>query len=134
ALPQFGVLARSEVGFLLWEDTNDGKVDETHQPGSRLKTPSLPVWVCCCSGHYGVLFNTNRELLRNYHAERRFDLYYYTCGGTLNLLSVDTRYEQEEGAETSSRTRDELGTPPLEKLIHTKWQGAHIHWNTPPLV
>lgn len=27
--------------------------------------------VTSCSGHYGVLFNTNRELLRNYHAERR---------------------------------------------------------------
>lgn len=68
-MPQWGVLMRSEVGFLVHEgDSNMSK-----QPGSRLKTPSLPIWVTLCLGHYGVLFNTNRELLRNYHAERRYE-------------------------------------------------------------
>ncbi|EGI68163.1 UPF0526 protein C7orf67-like protein [Acromyrmex echinatior] len=71
AVPQWGVLMRSEVGFLVHEsDSNIGK-----QPGSRLKTPSLPIWVTLCLGHHGVLFNANRELLRNYHAERRYILY-----------------------------------------------------------
>ncbi|KAE8742826.1 hypothetical protein FOCC_FOCC011564, partial [Frankliniella occidentalis] len=71
AMPQYGVLNRSDVGFLVWDDTNDSELQESsRQPGSRLKTPSLPVWVVGCSGHYGVIFNTNRELLRNYHAER----------------------------------------------------------------
>lgn len=32
-------------------------------------------------GHYGVVFNSNRELLRNYHAEKRFELHHYTCAG-----------------------------------------------------
>lgn len=59
---------RSEVGFLVHED--DGQLNK--QPGSRLKTPNLPIWVTLCHGHHGVLFNTNRELLRNYHAERRY--------------------------------------------------------------
>jgi hypothetical protein len=45
--------------------------DESNRPGSRLKTPSLPVWVVSGCGHFGVLYNTNRELLHNYHAERR---------------------------------------------------------------
>lgn len=72
AMPQFGILNRSEVGFLVWDECADGKVAESRQPGSRLRTPSLPVWVSSCAGNYGVLFNTNRELLRNYHAERRY--------------------------------------------------------------
>ena len=68
AIPHWGVLVRSEIGFLVHEgDTSSA----TRQPGSRLKTPSLPIWVSLCLGHHGVLFNTNRELLRNYHAERR---------------------------------------------------------------
>lgn len=65
AIPQWGVLVRSEVGFLVFEGDGQVKV-----PGSRLKTPSLPIWVTLCLGHHGVLFNTNRDLLRNYHAER----------------------------------------------------------------
>ncbi|XP_068976530.1 inactive ubiquitin carboxyl-terminal hydrolase MINDY-4B isoform X3 [Bombus flavifrons] len=68
AIPQWGVLVRSEVGFLVHE--GDGQLNK--QPGSRLKTPNLPIWVTLCHGHHGVLFNTNRELLRNYHAERRW--------------------------------------------------------------
>lgn len=68
AVPRWGVLSRSEVGILVYE--GDG-TEADKQPGSRLKTPSLPIWLTLCQGHFGVLFNTNRELLRNYHAERR---------------------------------------------------------------
>lgn len=59
---------RSEVGFLVHESDNQA----SKQVGSRLKTPSLPIWVTLCLSHHGVLFNMNRELLRNYHAERRY--------------------------------------------------------------
>ncbi|KAJ9583709.1 hypothetical protein L9F63_021945 [Diploptera punctata] len=146
AMPQFGILTRSEVGFLVWDEGAEAKVEESRQPGSRLKTPSLPVWVTSCAGHYGVLFNTNRELLRNYHAERRlsennfnlilrnnfyfrFDLHYYSCGGSHNLLSIDTRYEESlAGGNESSGREDHTSATPLEKLIHTKWQDAHVHW------
>ena len=62
------------MGFLVWDESAEAKVEESRQPGSRLKTPSLPVWVSSCAGHYGVMFNTNRELLRNYHAERRYTI------------------------------------------------------------
>jgi ubiquitin carboxyl-terminal hydrolase MINDY-3/4 len=32
-------------------------------------------------GHFGIIFNSNRELLRNYHAEKRFELHHYTAAG-----------------------------------------------------
>ncbi|XP_038208490.1 inactive ubiquitin carboxyl-terminal hydrolase MINDY-4B [Zerene cesonia] len=126
AMPQFGVLSRSPVGLLVWyngDDTVSNHVSNQY-PGSRLKTPALPIWVTSCSGHFGVLFNTNRELLRNYHAERRFDIHYYTCGGCHVLLNVDTRAHEDVGP---LRT-DDISATPLEKLIHTKWQDAKITW------
>ncbi|KAL0849717.1 hypothetical protein ABMA28_011679 [Loxostege sticticalis] len=134
ALPQFGVLSRSPVGLLVWYGGDEsGKVNLNKQyPGSRLKTPALPIWVTSCSGHFGVLFNTNRELLRNYHAERRFDIHYYTCGGCNVLLNVDTRAHDETAG--TLRT-DDISATPLEKLIHTKWQDAKITWTgTAPYV
>lgn len=73
-MPQFGVLSRSAVGLLVYDgDAALGPGEESRRPGSRLKTPGLPVWVTSCQGHYGVMFNTNMELLRNYHAEKRLD-------------------------------------------------------------
>uniref|UniRef100_A0A1B6CE23 Ubiquitin carboxyl-terminal hydrolase MINDY n=1 Tax=Clastoptera arizonana TaxID=38151 RepID=A0A1B6CE23_9HEMI len=122
AVPQFGILGRGEIGFLLYEEGAEERV-----PGSRLKTPSLPIWVVCCLGHYGILFNTNRELLRNYHAERRFDLMYYTCGGNQCQLTVDTRQDQADSSVNSEESATS-SLANLEKLIHTKWQDAHIHW------
>ncbi|CAH0723010.1 unnamed protein product, partial [Brenthis ino] len=127
AMPQFGVLSRSSVGLLVWygNEENATKNISKQYPGSRLKTPALPIWVTSCSGHYGVLFNTNRELLRNYHAERRFDIHYYTCGGCHVLLNVDTRAQEE----TAVMRNDDISATPLEKLIHTKWQDAKITWS-----
>ncbi|XP_046974376.1 inactive ubiquitin carboxyl-terminal hydrolase MINDY-4B isoform X2 [Vanessa cardui] len=129
AMPQFGVLSRSPVGLLVWygNDDNITKNISRQYPGSRLKTPALPIWVTSCSGHYGVLFNTNRELLRNYHAERRFDIHYYTCGGCHVLLNVDTRAHED----SVTLRNDDISATPLEKLIHTKWQDAKITWSGP---
>ena len=39
--------------------------------GSRLKTPFYPVWVTLCKETFGLLFNPNKELTRDYHAENR---------------------------------------------------------------
>lgn len=79
AVPQWGILVRSEVGLLVHE--GDGQTSKV--PGSRLKTPSLPIWVTLCHGHHGVLFNTNKELLRNYHAERR---YFYIYNSSKHIV------------------------------------------------
>ncbi|KAG8311339.1 DUF4205 [Homalodisca vitripennis] len=116
AVPQYGILARSEVGFLLYEEGV-----EERMPGSRLKTPSLPIWVVCSQGHFGVMFNTNRELLRNYHAERRFELHYYTCGGSQCQLIVDTRQEEPQSNNHSEQDQAAISAfSNIEKLVHTK--------------
>ncbi|XP_043284710.1 inactive ubiquitin carboxyl-terminal hydrolase MINDY-4B isoform X2 [Venturia canescens] len=131
AIPQWGVLVRSEIGFLI----QDGEGQANKIPGSRLKTPSLPIWVTLCLGHYGVLFNTNRELLRNYHAERRFEVQYYTCGGSHAALTIDTRSKDSiVGLDTTSRDPVDIAVTPLEKLIHSKWQDAQIQWNGAPVL
>ncbi|XP_025991754.1 inactive ubiquitin carboxyl-terminal hydrolase MINDY-4B isoform X2 [Solenopsis invicta] len=132
AVPQWGVLMRSEVGFLVHEGDNN----ISKQPGSRLKTPSLPIWVSLCLGHYGVLFNTNRELLRNYHAERRFEIQYFTCGGSHATLTVDTRANEASGGSDAAATKEtaDIAATPLEKLIRSKWQDAVIQWNGTPVM
>ena len=65
-----GCVNRNDIGFLLWE--KDESRTMRWQLGSRLKTPTLPMWVTKVNGSYGVLFNPNRELMRSYHAENRF--------------------------------------------------------------
>lgn len=122
ANPHFGILSRSEIGFLMYEEN----INDSSPPGSRLKTPTLPIWVVFCQGHFGIVFNTNKELLRNYHAERRFDLIYYTCGGNQCQLSVDSRnsFSTKQNTDESTSTL----TANLEKLIHTKWPDAQIQW------
>ncbi|XP_066597053.1 inactive ubiquitin carboxyl-terminal hydrolase MINDY-4B isoform X2 [Prorops nasuta] len=132
AVAQWGILIRSEIGFLVYEGDNR----DNRQPGSRLKTPSLPIWVTLCVGHHGVLFNTNRELLRNYHAERRFEVQYYTCGGSHATLIVDTR-ANENGSRTDISGNKEcvdMAATPLEKLIRSKWQDAKIQWSGAPVL
>lgn len=74
AIPHYGILARSEVGLLVHYEETSTPVSVTQIPGSRLKTPSYPIWITCAKGHYGILFNTNRELLRNHLAERRYSV------------------------------------------------------------
>ncbi|XP_046820221.1 probable ubiquitin carboxyl-terminal hydrolase MINDY-4 isoform X2 [Vespa crabro] len=131
AVPQWGILVRSEVGLLVHE--GDGQTSKV--PGSRLKTPSLPIWVTLCHGHHGVLFNTNKELLRNYHAERRFEVQYFACGGSHATLTVDTRAnESASGVESTSKESVDIAATPLEKLIRSKWQDAQIQWNGAPLM
>lgn len=146
-------------------------------PGSRLKTPNFPIWITSCAGHYGVMFNFNPELLRNYHAESRFDLDYYCNSGNSVTLTVDNRSYNEQAIGTltanllnrddsrdhnpqigssltrqsslaehrsassssasnrSSTTHDtttEILNTPLLKLIHTKWEEAHVLVHSQP--
>lgn len=66
-------------------------MNQSRQPGSRLKTPNYPIWITSCTGHFGVIFNRNPDLLRNYHAESRFDVNYYSCSGHQILMTIDNR-------------------------------------------
>ena len=47
------------------------------QVGTYMKTPKYPIWVICSESHFSVLFCLRRELLNDWKAERRFELYYY---------------------------------------------------------
>lgn len=42
-----------------------------------LKTPCVPVWVCCINSSHSVLFSLNRSLLSDWRTEHHFQLYYY---------------------------------------------------------
>lgn len=140
-MPQFGILARSPIGLLVLENECQAATMLSHQPGSRLKTPALPVWVTNCCGHYGVMYNSNRELLRNYHAEKRFQLHYYTCAGNYVLMTIDNRAQEDEAAygggatssgnSSSTSAKDEVVASPITRLIHTKWADAKIAFKGP---
>lgn len=104
------------------------------------------------------MFNKNPELLRNYHAESRFDLYYYSCSGREIAMTIDNRTyndqaagmleNQQNSSESTSlsgrpnkdENKDESGgakdeqtvNTPLQKLVHTKWEEAHIKFHVQP--
>lgn len=136
-MPQFGILARSPIGLLVLENESQAATMLSRQPGSRLKTPAFPIWVTNCCGHYGVMYNSNRELLRNYHAEKRFELHYYTCAGNYLLMNIDNRAQEDEaaygGCATTSGTsaKDEEFASPITRLIHTKWADSKITFKGP---
>ncbi|XP_055904614.1 inactive ubiquitin carboxyl-terminal hydrolase MINDY-4B [Eupeodes corollae] len=148
AAPQYGTLNRCSIGLLLWE--NEKKQTTILQPGSRLKTPHLPIWITSCIGYFGVVFNNNQDLLRNYHAESRFDLVYYSCSGNEVSMTIDNRGLKEfnaamdnQKAESTSSSlsgpaptegKEELMNTPLIHLIHTKWGDAYITFHCPTSV
>ncbi|XP_068091220.1 probable ubiquitin carboxyl-terminal hydrolase MINDY-4 [Hyperolius riggenbachi] len=121
-----GISKRSDIGFLsLFEHYG------VCQVGSYLKTPKYPIWVVCSESHFSVLFCPKRDLVSDWKAERRFDLYYYD--GLANQqeeirLTVDT-------SGNCAEDRDDELIPPLEFCIKTKWKGAAIDWNgTDPIL
>uniref|UniRef100_A0ABM5GMP4 Ubiquitin carboxyl-terminal hydrolase MINDY n=1 Tax=Pogona vitticeps TaxID=103695 RepID=A0ABM5GMP4_9SAUR len=121
-----GIAGRSNIGLLsLFEQYNVCKV------GCYLKTPKLPIWLVCSESHFSVLFCLTKDLLGDWRAERRFDLFYYD--GLANQqeeirLTVDTSRPYVEDKD------DDL-TPPLEHCIRTKWKGAVVSWNgTEPIL
>ena len=67
---RWGMIGRNDIGFLIFEHTD--LRTQALNIGSRLKTPSLPIWVTKCNDQVGVLFNPNRELMRSHHAENRY--------------------------------------------------------------
>ena len=66
---KFGISDRNDIGFLAWYE--NGNVNKNLKVGSRLKTPSLPIWVTCINDQWGVLFNPNLDLLKSHSAENR---------------------------------------------------------------
>lgn len=86
--------------------------------------------------------------MRNYHAEKRFELHYYTCAGCYLAMTVDNRSQDDPNAGGSGvgvgggsnlvasgdglMGRDDIVASPLERLIHTKWAEAKVTFKGPP--
>lgn len=70
-MEETGVLIRSPIGLLIWMG-NEEKTS-AYNVGSRLKTPTVPIWLAIASEQSGVLFSDDKGLLRDYQAENRFD-------------------------------------------------------------
>ncbi|XP_072028596.1 probable ubiquitin carboxyl-terminal hydrolase MINDY-4 [Amphiura filiformis] len=115
-----GITGRSEIGLLsLFEHYGSCQV------GINYKTPKWPIWVVCSESHFSVLFSLKKELLSDWRAERRFDLYYYDGLARQQeeiKLSIDTTQS------CPSHDEDDL-VPPLEHCIRTKWNDAVVDWN-----
>lgn len=63
---------RNDIGLLsLFEHYKSCEV------GSNLKTPKYPIWIVCSESHFSTIFSLKKEILNDWKAENRFDLYYY---------------------------------------------------------
>ena len=121
-----GIPSVSEIGLLsLFEHYGSCTV------GSHLKEPEFPIWVVCSESHFTVLFNTNRNLLKDWRLEKKFDLVYYDGLSRQEeqiVLTVDTKIGL-------SPLHNPSLTPPLELCIRTKWSTAVVSWNgTDPIL
>ena len=134
---------RNDLGLLIWD--KDEATTAEFSLGSRLKTPVLPIWLTLCNGHIGILFNPNRDLMKNYSAENRFQLYYYSnClikevlkERRETILTIDTRGNRPQfSADLQDNDLDnddpEEERDPLQLAIQTKWEGAMLDWQGLP--
>ena len=136
-----GITGRNDIGLLVWKQNEAATADLSL--GSRLKTPVLPVWITCVNNNWGVLFNPNRDLMKNYSAENRFQLYYYSnCQikevvkeKKETILTIDTRgsskstsaYKEDVDIDEPEEERDSL-----QLAVQTKWEGAVLDWQGVP--
>ena len=138
-----GITGRNEIGLLVWQ-TNEYLTNKLGL-GSRMKTPVLPIWVTCINDNWGVLFNPNRDLMKNYSAENRFQLYYYSnCQikevlkeRRETILTIDTRgtrpkFSQEYKDNDPDNDDPEEDRDPLQTAVQTKWEGAMLDWQGLP--
>ncbi|NWU96310.1 MIY4B hydrolase, partial [Upupa epops] len=97
-----------------------------------LRTPQVPVWLCCLSGRHSVVFSINSLLLSNWKAERVFCLYFYSGQREQHKavhLTIDTHAHHWEEDQSKDPSSPEKKRPALEMAIRTKWVGATISWN-----
>jgi len=126
-----GVPRKTSVGFLsLFEWYR------SHEVGSRLKCPTLPIWVLVAESHYSTLFGNPYEIKDTKQLKDRQDVFYYdpfarqteTYRLTLELDSVVAM--STGGGEEVDESGLYEHTSTIERCIRTKWRpGARINWN-----
>ena len=115
------------------------------QVGSRLKTPSLPVWVVCAEDNWGVLFSPNVDLMKANNMENRWTLntrtihaiysiilfritlHYYSGSRHFNHLKRDTLIQITSDVEDPDPEKDRSdisGGFCLKKAIQSKYTTA----------
>ena len=112
AVAQVGITGRSPLGLLIWMGSDEKTA--AFNIGSRLKTPVYPIWICVASDNTGVLFSVDRELMRDYRAENKFELNYYTSSHhqlSPIVLSVSTK---------CGHLDETLAQPLVDRIIRTK--------------
>ncbi|XP_069566584.1 inactive ubiquitin carboxyl-terminal hydrolase MINDY-4B [Brachyistius frenatus] len=126
--PLLGILSRSDVGYLHWsrEQMDRGRLP---QVGSMLKTPRVPVWLCCINSSFSVLFSPTRSLLSDWRTEHLFQLFFYNGQSAAARLTVDTHSHHWEASCRDPVADPEKRFPSLEMTIRTKWAGAAVDWN-----
>ena len=121
-----GVNKRSEVGFLsLLEHHKPGASTSAKQPkhqvGSYYKTPRYPVWIVLgANTHYAVVFSLRQEILSDWRAECRFDLYYYDGLAQQDEPVRLTISMDNHNHGTRLRSANAPPPPALELIIRTK--------------
>ena len=140
---KLGIISRNEIGFLMWRTSKEAT--EKYALGSRYKTPVLPLWLTCINDNWGVLFNPNRDLMKSYSAENRFQLHYYSNCVVKEvlkekrdtILTIDTRGNNPKdknnfGDGDLDFEDGEEECDLLELAVQTKWEGANLDWQGIP--
>ncbi|GMI50311.1 hypothetical protein TeGR_g10508 [Tetraparma gracilis] len=121
-----GIAGQGDVGFLtLFEAYKSLEV------GPNLKAPKTPVWVVCSESHYSTLFALDPKL--NEVAEDATGsttVYYYDPLGQQDE-EIKLTLDWDKGKDIDL---DDVGdendlTPPLDKVVRTKWGKVDVDWN-----
>ena len=142
--PEVGINARSNVGILYWDSTEDSK--KRTEIGSMLKTPKYPVWLAIMGKNLvAVLFNTNMDLINDWRFEQTFTLYFYAGIKKQEKeykINIDTRnlsenWDQKKILKTKYphiKFQDEETDSEITSLILTKWPDADCNYDNKDLI
>lgn len=132
---------RNDIGLLsLSEHNKPGEI------GSYYKTPVNPIWLVCCNSHYSILFGLRKEILNDWKAESRFDLYYYDALARQDeqiklticniffqscFITIKTQLFRTAAKDYDNYgiKNEEMPVSSLELVLKTKWKGCGINWN-----
>ena len=122
-----GVPLRSDVGFLtLFEAFGNVSV------GDNFKVPRCPIWVVCSESHYSTLFSPLAKHVEEYdekaYGEDRDIFYYDPLGEQEGEIKLTLDFKPEKEVALGGGSEDDL-TPPINKVIRTKWPGTAVDWN-----